>query len=98
MNDIIIIIIPNEILIFFHKLGDLMSGPILNPIYPKKKKNKKLELIVPNKKENCFSDCTELDILPIKKTVSKYTCGFNQVIPEIANIVLYRFLLFVCEI
>ena len=65
-----------------------MSGPILNPIYPKKKKNKKLELIAPNKKENCFSDCTELDILPIKKTVSKYTCGFNQVIPKIANIVL----------
>ena len=98
MNDINIIIIPNEILIFFHKLGDLMRGPILKPIYPKKKKNKKLELIAPNKKENCFSDCTELDILPIKKTVSKYTCGFNQVIPEIANIVLYRFLLFECEI
>ena len=51
MNDINIIIIPNEILIFFHKLGDLMRGPILKPIYPKKKKNKKLELIAPNKKE-----------------------------------------------
>ena len=74
-------------------IGVFINGPILNPKYPIKKKNKKLELIQPIKKGICFCCSIELEILPIKKTVSKYTCGLNQVIPASANKVLVKLLL-----
>ena len=89
--------IPSVIFIFFHKDGVFIIGPILQPIYPRKKKNKKLEVTVPIKKGICLLGCRELEILPIRKTVSKQTCGLNQVIPAITNNDLDKFLFDISE-